>query len=139
MRFFRRSKSRNNVSIYIVEDNELDLKVLVQEFELQTNYNIYNFNSGEVFLKNLISNPPPKKDVVVIIIDYQLNAINIDAKNGIEILRTIKEINREFEIIMISGIYDVDIVTTALHHGAVKSARILSGKISLFIKVDINT
>jgi DNA-binding NtrC family response regulator len=123
MELFRKNKIKNNVNIYIVEDNELDSKVLVQEFELQTNYEIKQFNNGESFLKNLISNPPPKKNVVIIILDYQLNAINIDAKNGIEILRTIKEINREYQVIMISGYYNVDIVTNALHYGAVNFVR----------------
>ncbi len=123
MDFLRKNKINTNVNVYIVEDNDLDLKVMGQEFELQTNYNIFQYNNGETFLKNLISNPPPKKTVVIIILDYQLNAINIDAKNGIEILRTIKEINREYEVIMISGYYNVDIVTTALHYGAVNFVR----------------
>ncbi|MCF8295604.1 MAG: response regulator [Bacteroidales bacterium] len=105
--------------IYIVDDNELDLKVLAQEFELRTNYHVKAYTSGESFLKDLISNPPDKKQTVIIILDYALNTINIDAKNGIELLKTVKEINREYEVILISKTSDQDMITTALHFGAV--------------------
>jgi response regulator RpfG family c-di-GMP phosphodiesterase len=116
-------KLRSQVMIYLVDDNELDLKVLTQDFELRTNYEVLPFSSGERFLKYLISNPPPKKQNVIIILNYQLNAINLDAKNGIEILKTIREINRDYEVIMISGHVDREIVTNALHFGAVNFVR----------------
>ncbi|MEA3446621.1 MAG: response regulator [Bacteroidota bacterium] len=111
--------NKNNVNIFIVEDNELDAQVLTQEFELNTNYEIKQFLSGEHFLKYLIANPPHKKSIVIIVLNYILNSINIEAKNGIEILKTIKEINLDYEVIMISAQPDVDIVTSAIHYGAV--------------------
>ena len=57
---FRR-KARIHSRVYIVDDNELDLKVLTQEFELRSNYEVKAFMSGDSFLKDLISNPPNKK------------------------------------------------------------------------------
>ena len=110
---------KNIVSIYIVDDNGLDAEVLAQEFELNTPYEIKQYNSGERFLKDLVTNPPPKRSIVIIVIDYQLNTTNIEAKNGIEVLKTVKEINHDYEVIMISSHPDVDIVTSALHYEAV--------------------
>lgn len=109
---------RNRSTIYLVDDNEVDLKVLMQEFELRGNAEVKGFKSGESFLKDLISNPPDKKQLTIIIVDYEINSVNIDAKDGIELLRTIKEINREYEVILISKNADVDVVTSALHFGA---------------------
>jgi DNA-binding NtrC family response regulator len=116
-------KLRSQVWIFIVDDNDLDLKVLTQDFELRTNYEVFSFNSGERFLKYLISNPPPRKINVIIILSYQLNALNLDAKNGLEILKTIREINRDHEVIMISQHVDREMVTNALHYGAVNFVR----------------
>ena len=118
-RIVRNASNKNQVNIFIVDDNELDAKVMMQEFELNTNYEIKLFHSGEHFLKQIIANPPLKKDIVIIILDYILNSTNIEAKNGIEILKIIKEINIDYEVIMISSSADVDIVTSAIHYGAV--------------------
>lgn len=118
-RSIRNGINKNQVNIFIVDDNELDAKVLMQEFELNTNYEIRLFHSGEYFLKYIIANPPPKKGIVIIILDYILNSTNIEAKNGIDILKTIKEVNLDYEVIMISSHADVDIVTSAIHYGAV--------------------
>jgi DNA-binding NtrC family response regulator len=117
LRFSRNPKIRS--TIYIVDDNEVDLKVLVQEFELRGNAEIKSFRTGESFLKDLISNPPDKKQLTIIILDNEINSVNIDAKDGIELLKTIKEINREYEVILISKNADADVVTSALHYGAV--------------------
>lgn len=112
-------KEKQNIIIYIVDDKELDAQVLSQEFEMHTPYEIHSFNSGETFLKDLIVNPPITKSIVIIIIEYQLNSINIEAKDGIEILKTVKKINHDYEVIMTSAKPDVDIVTSALHYEAV--------------------
>jgi len=114
-----RHSAKINPVIYIVDDNELDLKVLAQEFELRTNYDVKGYKSGESFLKDLISNLPQKGQMVIVILDYELNTMNIDAKNGVELLKTIKEINREYEVILISKTSDPDMITSALHFGAV--------------------
>ena len=130
-------KIKNNVTIYIVDDNELDSKVLEQEFQLQTNYEVMRFDSGERFLKYIISHHISKKTIPIIILDYQLSAINIHAKNGIEVLKTIKELNRDYEVIMISGNFDGNIVTSALHHGAISFVR-KNENIFLRLKNNIN-
>ena len=114
-----RKKEKYPIIIYIVDDKKLDAEVLAQEFEMNTNYRLHLFNSGEQFLRDIIVNPPPKKSIVIALIEYQLNYSNIDAKDGIEILKTLKEINHDYEVIMTSSKPDVDIVTSALHYEAV--------------------
>ncbi len=118
-RLVRSNINKNQINIFIVDDNELDAKVLTQEFELNTTYEVRQFQSGEHFLQFLKANPPHKKSIVIVILDYILNSTNIEAKNGIEILKSIKEINHDYEVIMISSQPDVDIVTSAIHYGAV--------------------
>ena len=104
-------KKKHNVIVYLVDENELDSKILEQKFQLSSDYEIYTFNSGEKLLSYLISNPAQKRTISIVILDYNLNSINIDAKNGIEILKSIKDIDPEIEVIMLSSKEDVDIVT----------------------------
>lgn len=133
IRLSRNPKIRS--TIYLVDDSEVELKVLTQEFELRGNAEIKSFRSGESFLKDLISNPPDKKQLTIIILDYEINSVNIDAKDGIELLRTIKEINREYEVILVSKNADVDVVTSALHYGAVN---IVKKNENVFVRLQNN-
>ena len=108
-----------NVYIYLVDDNEMFLKTLETKFKNSTNYFVQTFSSGEAFLDNILSYPPPKKTVCVAIIDYNLTTLeNIDAKDGLKILKTAKEINGDIEFIMLSAEQNPDVATTALEYGA---------------------
>ncbi len=108
-----------NVYIYLVDDNEMFLKVLETKFKNSTNYFVQTFTSGEDFLDNILSYPPPKKTVCIAIIDYNLTTLeNIDAKNGLKILKTAKEINKDFEFIMLSAEQNHDVEVSALEYGA---------------------
>ncbi len=108
-----------NVYIYLVDDNEMFLKILETKFKNSTNYFVQTFNSGETFLDNILSYPPPKKTVCIAIIDYNLTTLeNADAKNGLKILKTAKEINSDIEFIMLSAEQNPDVATTAIEYGA---------------------
>jgi len=108
-----------NVYIYLVDDNEMFLKVLENKFKNSTNYFVQTFSSGEAFLDNILSYPPSKKTVCVAIIDYNLTTLeNVDAKDGLKILKTAKEINSDIEFIMLSAEQNPDVATTALEYGA---------------------
>ncbi len=135
MKFLFQPKTRKPANIFIVDDNELDTKMLHQEFELRTKYNVRSFHSGETFLKYLISNPPSRKQSTVIILDYNLSMLNVDAKNGIELLKTIREINRDYEVIITTKYSDNEIITDALHFGAVN---VVKKNENSFIRLDSN-
>ncbi|MCX6256941.1 MAG: response regulator [Bacteroidia bacterium] len=108
-------KKKHQVILYLVDANELDSKILEQKFMLSSDYEIFPFYSGEKFLTYLISNPAQKSTISIVILDYHVNSSNIEAKNGIEILKSIKDIDPEIEVIMLSSREDVDIVTSSIH------------------------
>jgi len=94
----------SDVNIYIVDDDVLLLKILDNKFKKTTDYNIFTFKSGEDFLHYYISNPIKKKQIQIVILDYNLttkeNKIN---KDGPEILKYIKDISRDVYVIVLSG------------------------------------
>ena len=91
-----------NVNVYIVDDDVLLLKILENKFNKTTKYNIYTFTSGEDFLQYYISNPVKKHHVQIVILDYHLSTSN-EMKNGIVILKYIKDISRSVHVMVLSG------------------------------------
>lgn len=110
----------SKVFIYLIDDDDLHLKILQGKFESSTNYELKSFQSGEEFLDYLIKNPTPKNVISIVVLDYYLRSKeNEEAKNGVEILKILKDINPGIEVIMLSAMDDVDIATAAMHYGAV--------------------
>ncbi len=108
-----------NVILYLVDDNELYLKILEQKFTDTTNYIVNTFSTGEKFLDYILANPPHKKSCPIAVLDYNLTTLNnLEAKDGIKILKTTKDIHSEIEIIMLSSEDDIDIATSAMKLGA---------------------
>lgn len=110
----------NNVCVYLVDDDEFYLKVFENKFRSSTNCIVKSFTSGESLVDELRRRPLPKKNLHIVVMDYYLKSMqNQDAKNGIEILKMIKEISPEIDIILYSGMEDDSIVNKAIQLGAI--------------------
>ena len=108
-----------DVCIHLVDDDKLHLKVLQSKFETSTNYQLRTYTSGEEFLENIIKNPIPKRCYPIVILDYLLKTRENYARDGIEILKDIKKLNPDIEVIMLSVVDDRDVADSALESGAV--------------------
>jgi len=93
--------------IFVVEDDEWYNRLLVHTLSLNPDYEIQSFTTGKDCLDNLHQEPD------IITLDYRLP----DTK-GLEVLKQIKEINEDIQIILISEQVDIDVVVTLLQHGA---------------------
>lgn len=93
--------------IFVVEDDEWYNRLLVHTLSLNPDYEIQSFSTGKDCLDNLHQQP----DVVTL--DYRLP----DMK-GLDVLKRIKEVNDEVQIILISEQDDIDVVVTLLQAGA---------------------
>ena len=92
-----------NVNIYVVDDDVLLLKILDNKFKKTTNYNVFTFKSGEEFLQYYISNPVKKNQIQIVILDYNLSTKEKGTKDGVEILKYIKEISQKVHVVVLSG------------------------------------
>ena len=99
--------SEKAFKIFVVEDDEWYNRMLVHTLSLNPDYEIQSFTTGKDCLANLYQEPD------VITLDYRLP----DMK-GLEVLKQIKEINEDIQIILISEQDDMDVVVTLLRHGA---------------------
>ena len=97
----------NTFKIFVVEDDEWYNRLLVHNLSLNPDYEIQSFADGKSCLENLHLQPD------VITLDYRLP----DMK-GLEVLKHIKEINEDIQVILISEQEDIDVVVDLLKHGA---------------------
>jgi len=93
--------------IFVVEDDEWYNRLLVHTLSLNPDYEIQSFATGKDCLANLHQEPD------IITLDYRLP----DMK-GLEVLKQVKEINEDIQIILISEQDDIEVVVNLLRHGA---------------------
>ena len=100
------------VTTFLVDDDEMYLEMLKDKIKLNPRLKLKTFSSGEECLDNLNENPE------IVILDYRLNKDNPDAKNGIEILRKIKQVAPNTEVIVLSGQERIEIAIETIKQGA---------------------
>jgi DNA-binding NtrC family response regulator len=99
--------SEKAFKIFVVEDDEWYSRLLVHTLSLNPDYEIQSFGTGKDCLANLHQEPD------VITLDYRLP----DMK-GLDVLKQIREINDDIQIILISEQDDIEVVVTLLQNGA---------------------
>ena len=104
--------NNDKISIFLVDDDALYLKVLENEFLQHADFNILTFPTGELCIENLSQYPD------VIILDYYLDGIYENAMNGLETLDKIKLIKPEIPVIMLSAQDKIEVAINCMHHQA---------------------
>ena len=96
-----------NLSIFIVEDNEMYSFMLERKLHDQINYGIANYTTGEACIKDLYLNPD------IVILDYNLPGIN-----GMEALKALKEKKPKLHVIILSSQTNLQAVADLMKEGA---------------------
>lgn len=103
---------KTKINVFLVDDDALYLRLLEIQFLEIGGYEIESFSSGEECLENLSKKPD------LIVLDYFLNSVNKDAKNGIEILDQIKEFDEHIPVVILSAQDKIEVAIDCMHHGA---------------------
>lgn len=100
--------------VFLVDDDTKHLLLLKEHLETHCRYNldVHLFSSGENCLQRLGENPD------IVILDYYLDAIRPDAKNGLEILKQISERAPSTDVVMMSSQDDIQVAMHTLEYGA---------------------
>lgn len=102
----------NKIKLFLVDDDAVFLKMLKIDFEINTDYDIETFPTGELCLKNINQKPN------LIILDYHLDGIEKNAMNGIETLIKIKEKNSSIPVVMLSSQDKIEVAVDCMRHKA---------------------
>ena len=104
--------TESKIKIFLVDDDAVFLKSLEIDFLQHADFVIETFATGELCLESLSHEPD------VIILDYHLNGIDKNAKNGIDTLDKIKNFNPDIPVIMLSSQDKIDVAIKCMHHKA---------------------
>ena len=106
-------QDKNKITIFLVDDDALFLKLMEIEFLQHPEFSIETYPSGELCMENISHDPD------VIVLDYHLDGMNKNAMNGIETLHKIKAFNPEIQVIILSQQDAIDIAINAMQYKAI--------------------
>lgn len=93
--------------IFIVEDDAFYANLLKNEIVKNRLGKVESFSSGESFLENLFKMPD------IVLLDY-----NLGSMEGVEVLKNIKAINPNIQVIFLSAQEKMNVAITSLKYGA---------------------
>ena len=93
-----------------MDDDALFLKMLELEFLMNSDFVLETYATGESCIENLANAPD------IIILDYHLDGVDINAMNGIETLDKIKKNNPTIPIVILSSQDKIEVAINCMHH-----------------------
>ncbi|MBC7888859.1 MAG: response regulator [Ferruginibacter sp.] len=100
--------TNKKISIFLVDDDALYLKLLEKDLSEKPDYLISTFATGERCLESLSEKPD------IIVLDYFLNGIEKDVLNGLETLSMIKSEYPGIPVIMLSSQDKIEVAVNCM-------------------------
>ncbi len=98
--------------IFLVDDEPIQNEMLKDYLSERFAFDFKVFDNGEEALQNLSLNPE------IAVLDYHLAGHNPGAKNGVEILKAIKDRSPDTKVIMLSGQDKIEVAIDSIKYGA---------------------
>jgi two-component system OmpR family response regulator len=99
-------------TIFFVDDDANQLTMVADHLSKFKRVTIKTFTSGEECLNNLSLKPQ------IIFLDYNFDKAGAKAKNGIDVLKAIKEADENIEVVMLSGQDKIEVAVNTMKYGA---------------------
>ncbi len=103
---------QNTQYVFLVDDEPIQNEMLKDYLSEKFEYKIKTYDTGEGAVKDLNLNPS------IVVLDYHLNAHLPNAQNGVEVLKSIKSINPNTKVIMLSGQDKIEVAVESIKNGA---------------------
>jgi DNA-binding NtrC family response regulator len=98
--------------LFLVDDEPIQNEMLKDYLNERFLYEIKVFDNGEDAMQNMHLNPE------LVVLDYHLSSQNKDAKNGVEVLKAMKDKHPEAQVIVLSGQDKIDVAVDTMKYGA---------------------
>jgi two-component system OmpR family response regulator len=103
---------QSNRYIFLVDDEPIQNEMLKDYISERFRYQIKTYESGESALQDMHLSPE------IMVLDFHLNSHLPDAQNGVEVLKKVKELHPETQVIMLSGQDKLEVAIDSMKHGA---------------------
>jgi two-component system, OmpR family, response regulator len=98
--------------IFLVDDEPIQNEMLKDYIAERFDFDIKTYDNGEEAIANIGLNPE------IIVLDFHLNAHLANAKNGVEVLKALKELKPDTQVIMLSGQDKLEVAVESMKYGA---------------------
>lgn len=98
--------------IFLVDDEPIQNEMLKDHISSIFQFKIKTYESGEDAIRDLGLGP------TIAVLDYHLNSHLPNAQNGVEVLKKIKELSPNTEVIMLSGQDKIEVAIDSMKYGA---------------------
>lgn len=98
--------------IFLVDDEPIQNEMLKDYLAERFLYDIRIFENGEDALQNMHLEPE------IMVLDYHLSGMEPGAKNGVEILKEVKDKYPNTEVVMLSGQDKIEVAVDSIKYGA---------------------
>jgi DNA-binding NtrC family response regulator len=98
--------------IFLVDDEPIQNEMLKDHLSERFDYQLKTYENGEDAIKDMGLMP------AIVVLDFHLNAHLPNAQNGVQVLKKIKELSPNTEVIMLSGQDKLDVAVDSMKHGA---------------------
>ena len=111
--------SNKNTFVIFIDNDDSYIRDVLAEFEDVNDYNVKIYSRSKDFFYDFSEIEHNKKRIFIIFLSTALETDdNNDAVNPLDVLKRIKEMNAYSEVILYSENDDINIVSSAFHHGA---------------------
>lgn len=98
--------------VFLVDDEPIQNEMLKDFLSERFIYDLKTFENGEDALQYMNLKPE------IVILDFHLSVQNPNAKNGVDVLKEIKEQCPETQVVMLSGQDKIDVAIDSMKYGA---------------------
>jgi DNA-binding NtrC family response regulator len=98
--------------IFLVDDEPIQNEMLKDYLSERFLYDIRTYDNGEEALQNMHLAPE------IMVLDYHLSSNKPKAKNGVEILKEVKDRYPNTQVIMLSGQDKIEVAVDSIKYGA---------------------
>ncbi len=98
--------------IFLVDDEPIQNEMLKDYLSERFLYDIRTFDNGEEALQNMHLNPE------IMVLDYHLSSNRPAAKNGVDILKEVKDRYPDTQVLMLSGQDKIEVAVDSIKYGA---------------------
>jgi two-component system, OmpR family, response regulator len=99
--------------MFIIDDDAVQREMIKDYMAERYLFNVKIYDNGEDAMQDIESLKPE-----IIVLDYYLNSHSANAKNGLAILKEIKQISPNTEVVMFTGEDKLEVALESMRNGA---------------------